>query len=219
MQHITVDDIIDGMVKITLNAQSLADEAELLLNNKYFARAYTLPHIAREEISKLYILFRIGIEVIAGKEYDNKKLQKRLNSHKSKIEFFSFPIALHRQKDKFVETINERKNNSLYVGWKDSKFQSPSEAISEHISKRTVDLSIYTILKITNVNKIIDSLIYWKEAPKEKFDKAFKDIIFKTNDEILDNISYKRLIKQAKYLEKKRFEEYYKNLEKLKDID
>ena len=27
MQHITVDDIIDGMVKITLNAQSLADEA------------------------------------------------------------------------------------------------------------------------------------------------------------------------------------------------
>ena len=39
------------------------------------------------------------------------------------------------------------------------------------------------------------------------------------NDEILDNISYKRLIKQAKYLEKKRFEEYYKNLEKLKDID
>ena len=118
-----------------------------------------------------------------------------------------------------MELQNERKNNSLYVGWKDSKFQSPSEAISEHISKRTVDLSIYTILKITNVNKIIDSLIYWKEAPKEKFDKAFKDIIFKTNDEILDNISYKRLIKQAKYLEKKRFEEYYKNLEKLKDID
>ena len=185
MQHITVDDIIDGMVKITLNAQSLADEAELLLNNKYFARAYTLSHIAREEISKLYILFRIGIEVIAGKEYDNKKLQKRLNSHKSKIEFFSFPIALHRQKDKFVETINERKNNSLYVGWKDSKFQSPSEAISEHISKRTVDLSIYTILKITNVIQIIDSLIYWKEAPKEKFDKAFKNIIFKTNDEWL----------------------------------
>ena len=60
---------------------------------------------------------------------------------------------------------------------------------------------------------------YWKESPKEKFDKACKDIIFKTNDEILDNISYKRLIKQAKYLEKKRFEEYYKNLEKLKDID
>ena len=90
MQNMTIDDIIDGMVKITLNAQSLADEAELLLNNKYFARAYTLSHIARKEISKLYILFRIGIEVIAGKKYDNKKLQKRLNSHKSKIEFFYF---------------------------------------------------------------------------------------------------------------------------------
>lgn len=54
MQNMTVDDIIDGMIKITLNAQSLADEAELLLNNKYFARSYTLAHIAREEISKLY---------------------------------------------------------------------------------------------------------------------------------------------------------------------
>ena len=68
MQNMTVDDIIDGMIKITLNAQSLADEAELLLNNKYFARSYTLAHIAREEISKLYMLFRIGIEVIAVKD-------------------------------------------------------------------------------------------------------------------------------------------------------
>ena len=219
MQNMTIDDIIDGMVKIKLNAQSLSDEAELLLNNKYFARAYTLSHIAREEISKLYILFRIGIEVIAGKKYDNKKLQKRLNSHKSKIEFFSFPIAIHSHKGEFVEKINERKNNSLYVGWKDSKFQSPSEAISEHMSKRTVDLSIATILKITNVIQIIDSLIYWKEAPKEKFDKAFKNIIFKTNDEILDNISSEELITLAQYVEKKCFEKYYKNFEKLKDID
>ena len=80
-------------------------------------------------------------------------------------------------------------------------------------------MSIYTILKITNVNKIIDSLIYWKEAPKEKFDKAFKNIIFKTNEEMLEKISYDKVIKQAQDLEKKRFEQYYKNFEKLKDID
>lgn len=217
MQNMTVDDIIDGMIKITLNAQSLADEAELLLNNKYFARAYTLAHIAREEISKLYMLFRIGIEVIAGKRYDYKKLQKRLNSHNSKIQFFSLPIDIHSEKGEFVKIVNKRKNSSLYVGWEDNKFQSPSEAIPEYIAKRTVELSINTILKLTNVHKIIESLIYWKEAPKEKFDKAFKNIIFKTNEEMLDEMPYDKVIKLAKYLEEKSFEQYNKNLEKLKD--
>lgn len=217
MQNMTVDDIIDGMVKITLNAQSLVDEAELLSKNKYHVRAYTLAHIAREEISKLYILFKVGIEVIAGKKYDYKKLQKRFNNHKSKIQFFSIPYCIDGLNGKYVEAINKRKNESLYVGYEQSKFQSPSDAITEHVANRTIELAINTILKLTHVHKIIESLIYWKEAPKEKFDKAFKNIIFKTNEEMLDEIPYDKVIKLVKYLEEKSFEQYSKNLEKLKD--
>lgn len=58
MDNLTVQSIREGMIKITLNAQSLADEAELLFENGFYARTYTLAHIAREEMSKLYMLFK-----------------------------------------------------------------------------------------------------------------------------------------------------------------
>ena len=144
-------------------------------------------------------------------------MQKRLNSHNSKIQFFSLPIDIDSEKGEFVKIVNKRKNSSLYVGWEDNKFQSPSEAISEYIAKRTVELSINTILKLTNVHKIIESLIYWKEAPKEKFDKAFKNVIFKTNEEMLKEMPYDKVIQLAKYVEEKSFEQYNKNLEKSKE--
>lgn len=57
MQNMTVDDIIDGIVKITLNAQSLVDEAELLLKNKYHALAYTLALRLTSNLDHLVIKF------------------------------------------------------------------------------------------------------------------------------------------------------------------
>ncbi len=42
MKNLTADTIIEGMIQITLNAQSLVEEAEILYENKYYARTYTL---------------------------------------------------------------------------------------------------------------------------------------------------------------------------------
>ena len=158
MNNLTVDTIIDGMIKITSNAQSLVDEGELLFKNGYYSRAYTLSHIAREEMSKLFILFKVGIEIIGEKKYDYKKLQKRLRDHKSKIQFFTLPVALDGLNGEYIKGINKRKNDSLYVGYEKELFMLPSEHITEHIARRTLDIATSNIIRMINVYEIIQSL-------------------------------------------------------------
>lgn len=217
MQNLTVDTIIDGMIKITLNAQSLVEEGEILYEHKYYARTYTLAHIAREEISKLYMLYKVGIEIIAGKKFDHKTLEKRLRNHKSKIQFFSMPIVVDGLNGSYIKGMNKRKNDSLYVGYEDNNFISPSENITEHIAKRTLDLATSHIIKLTGIQKIIESLDYWYKAPKEEFDKAFGKIIHKTNEELIEDIDVKSLMKKMKFIEEDLNSNYYKTIKEEKN--
>jgi len=212
MQNLTVDTIIEGMIQITLNAQSLVEEAEILYENKYYARTYTLSHIAREEISKLYMLYKVGIEIIAGKEFDHKKLEKRLRNHKSKIQFFSMPITMTGLNSSYVKGINKRKNDSLYVGYEEEMFKSPKENITEYISKRTLDLATQTIIKLTNIHKLIQTLDEWHKAPKEEFDKVFGGIIHKTNEELVEEIDSEALMRTMKFMEDKLNDKFYQTI-------
>jgi len=212
MKNLTVDTIIEGMIKITLNAQSLVEEAEILYENKYYARTYTLSHIAREEISKLYMLYKVGIEIIAGKKFDHKKLEKRLRNHKSKIQFFSMPITITGTDSSYTKNMNKRKNDSLYVGYEEETFRCPSENITEHISKRTLDLATQTIIKLTNIYKLIQTLDEWNKAPKEEFNKVFGNIIYKTNEELVNEIDSEALMKTMQFVEDKLSDEYDKTI-------
>lgn len=207
MKNLTVDAIIDGMIKITLNAQSLVEEGEILYKSKYYARTYTLAHIAREEISKLYMLYKVGIEIIAGKEFDHKKIEKRLRDHKSKIQFFAMPVYIDGLNGSYIRGMNKRKNDSLYVGYEDKNFQSPSENITEHIAKRTLDLATHQIIKLTNIYKLIETLDEWSKTPKEEFDRVFGGIIHKTNEELAKEIDGKVLMRTMKFFENKLQEE------------
>ena len=212
MKNLTVDTIIEGMIKITLNAQSLVEEAEILYENKYYARTYTLSHIAREEISKLYMLYKVGIEIIAGKKFDHKKLEKRLRNHKSKIQFFSMPITITGTNSSYTKNMNKRKNDSLYVGYEEETFRSPSENITEYISKRTLDLATQTIIKLTNIYKLIQTLDEWNKAPKEEFNKVFGNIIYKTNEELVNEIDSEALMKTMQFVEDKLSDKYDKTI-------
>lgn len=219
MNNLTVDTIIDGMIKITSNAQSLVDEGELLFKNGYYSRAYTLSHIAREEMSKLFMLFKVGIEIIGGKEYDYKKLQKRLRDHKSKIQFFTLPVTLDGLNGGYIKGINKRKNDSLYVGYEKELFMLPSEHITEHIARRTLDIATSNIIKMINVYEIIQSLEHWKNAPKEDFDKTFGHIIYKTNEELIQEINYEKSMKLFNFVNEKLVERCNTNILKKEKND
>ena len=81
----TKENLIDGILKTLRNAQELCDESEILLKNGKFARSYTLSHLAREEFSKCFILYRPIVELIRGNQIDWKKTRRRYRSHKEKL--------------------------------------------------------------------------------------------------------------------------------------
>jgi AbiV family abortive infection protein len=77
-----LDELIDAM---TENACSLIKESDLLLTNGYHARAYSLAHFAREELSKCFMLHAAANKLLAGVDVDWKKLMRRFRSHQQKL--------------------------------------------------------------------------------------------------------------------------------------
>lgn len=66
-----IDDYIHALLT---NAESLIEEAAILFQNSFYARAFTLSHIAREELSKCLMLHAAGVKKLAGHPVDEKNL-------------------------------------------------------------------------------------------------------------------------------------------------
>ena len=143
--------LLYGIEKIIINAQILAEESHILYDAKYYTPAYTLGHISREEMAKVFMLYKVGIEIIAGKRYDWKKLRKRFHSHKAKLAFFSMPYPFPVD----IEKLNKRKK----------------------------------VFRHTVVGNIIENLEFWKSADRPLFDTAFKEILEKSNEELLEEVT------------------------------
>lgn len=149
---LSLDQIEQARVKVLENARELIAEAEMLLANGKCARTYLLSHIASEEISKLAMLFRAGVQVARGEHYDWNKLQRRMQSHREKITVLPFfDYMFGTPPDEPVETLvhdlgkvsafNDTKNQSLYVGQLDGNFYKPSEVITQDLAVASLDLA------------------------------------------------------------------------------
>jgi AbiV family abortive infection protein len=154
MKNLTLEQLDAGIDALTDNASSLIAEAELLHERGYFARAYTLGHLAREELAKVTMLLAAGIRLIVGHEVDWEGLRQRFVNHKSKLRQDTLwnlmsSGAVHTEKGedylKLMEAVisgrNDAKNNSLYVGFRDGKFAKPAEVISAETAMRTIQLA------------------------------------------------------------------------------
>ena len=122
---------IDASIEaLTNNAKNLIFEAGVLFEVKAFARAFTLAHLAREELAKCGILHSVGTRLLAKIPVDWKKTIKRLRVHESKLQYDVLNMAMRIQaKDNVLgEDVSKRigsivshrnalKNNSLYVGF------------------------------------------------------------------------------------------------------
>jgi AbiV family abortive infection protein len=141
-------------VHILENSISLLEEARLLYAHKYFARSYTLAHLASEEVVKIPMIVRAVIDDMAGIQFDWERLEKRLRSHRKKIDAGHFHDYLQtdvraddsdvRAYEVALETtkyINDDKNNSIYCGFTDGEAVSPLEHISESMARSMIEVS------------------------------------------------------------------------------
>ncbi|MFD9363034.1 AbiV family abortive infection protein [Priestia megaterium] len=141
--------------KAFYNASELLDEAQLLLDNKKYARGYFLSHIAIEELARC-IMLASAIIKFKIRALDVKKLIKRQTSHQSKIEVaYSFveklknytrPLSEENRLEIMmafansnieniidegeIQKFDDLKNASLYVDQYQNVTKVPSEVIS-----------------------------------------------------------------------------------------
>jgi AbiV family abortive infection protein len=194
-------ELINGAHKTLRNSQCLCDEAEVLHNHQMFARSYALSHFAREEFGKCLMLYRTAIDVLAGIKVDWKKLNKRFRDHKQKIlnDIFISLILFGEIKPyngrtmlSAIDNINIRKNECLYVDWKKNQFISPEEVVSEHKSKRNLDLAIHRIAKLSPI--LIELSDRLKSQSKDEILKAFPKEYLDDPEKFIELYS-KRLLK------------------------
>lgn len=161
---LSLDQIAVAVSKTVDNARELVEEAEILLNHQRFARAYTLAHLAIEEMAKPAFLIDAAMQVLNGESIGWSDLRSMRN-HIRKIEagilwsyFDDFIKGELRAGDRLKESAgrvslyNSMKNWSLYAGCMDGEFVQPSEVISEDTARSLVRIARHRIDGLVEMN-------------------------------------------------------------------
>ena len=133
------------------NASELIKDAELLFENKRFARTHTLTQLAIEEIGKSMMLYEFynSLQIDKRKVFDFKKFRKNFRDHKWKtfetkiIDIWMFAENKDSDFEDFAKNnfkeiqkakkghYDNLKNESLYVSLKKDKFHKPNDLFNE----------------------------------------------------------------------------------------
>lgn len=179
MNKFSIKEIEKSRIKFLDNARELLEEADLLLEDKKFARAYSLAHLACEEIAKTIMISRVAYEVARGKKIDWKRVNRRLRNHKEKIkdvlaiDFLYSSKTENNDEDvknfykdfKMTKYYNDFKNYSLYTSLIGDKFYKPSELFPHEFVKGFIKLAHnrfnaiekFTLLSKDKLKEIFDS--------------------------------------------------------------
>jgi AbiV family abortive infection protein len=149
-----LDELIDAM---TENACSLIKESDLLLTNGYHARAYSLAHFAREELSKCFMLHAAANKLLAGVDVDWKKLMRRFRSHQQKLigEQVQMSVLLSAfgnseealaslmAADAMADKRNDDKNASLYVEFPKARYPLHQQSLVKQRQSEPLTWRVY----------------------------------------------------------------------------
>jgi len=202
MNKLTLKQLDAGVEAAIANADSLIKEAMLLYQSGFHARAYTLSHIAREELAKVTMLYTSGLRMLVGHPVDWPKLYKRLRNHESKLAnesltmFVNTPDADESYLEKMLagtSVRNEWKNDSLYIGLKEQVFKTPAEMITPKKAERTIGLALAALYDARRFLSQGGKLV---ERDPEKTKRAFGHI----NADKLTPDDALKLIKELKKL-------------------
>lgn len=146
---IGIDKIKNGMNYCIENSKQLITDAELLLENNRFPRAYSITQLAIEEIGKAMMLYGIynSLQLDIRKEIDFKLFRKNFRDHKRKTsEATMIDLMMHSEikvsdsdfKEFALNNFKEirkannghydkLKNDGFYVSIENDKFSKPNE--------------------------------------------------------------------------------------------
>ncbi|MHA7607882.1 AbiV family abortive infection protein [Elizabethkingia meningoseptica] len=167
---ITRKTLEDAISKALKNAQELYEEAEILKDKKKYARAYTLFHLAIEEVGKVFIVFKY---LLAG-DYSEDKLKKfdtEFRQHKIKIdlstnidvivswvmdgELSSEIIENITYTKEQIENLNNLKNLSLYSFIFNGNSYNPSDMIESEDVDQINQIAEYRIKGTEDLAKVL----------------------------------------------------------------
>ena len=155
------------------NAISLLQEARLLSSHGFFARSYTLAHLASEEMVKIPMLVRAALDDMAGIPYDWTNLERRLTSHKEKIDAGHFHDYLQTEIHagdsdihnyetalKTTPELNADKNDSIYCGFAEGTAKSPLTHVSEQLARKMIEVSSRRIRWVIRQEEVTRGILF-----------------------------------------------------------
>lgn len=147
---LTVDELAIGRENALSNARELVQEAKVLLDHTFFARAIFLSSIAGEEIGKYLLLSGSIYMLIAGKLHW-KSFWKSFRSHAHKLKsimiteiLLSPPTGADEKRKDMAEmkqvarALERGKQLSLYVDHVEGAFRIPSENFTEEMAQDAI---------------------------------------------------------------------------------
>lgn len=180
LETIPTNKLILGIRKAFINSESLLCDADILSTNGKWAHAYALCQFAIEELSKIFILYKLWIDRINGNEVNYKNVASEFLNHKPKLKI-SFEVIkqlflLYKEKtgdekindlikrsEWFLQNIkylNDLKNESLYVSIIENDFQSPSEIITKEIFFKLFNTASQLVLIYKSFMDLSEQYIY-----------------------------------------------------------
>lgn len=178
---VQIDNYISALID---NAESLISEATILYQSNAYARAYTLAHLSREELSKCVILYGAGRRILGGSGVDWKTTMRRLRDHKSKLRQETVKnsivaVSMGDQEtselmmnnvDMFASYRNNQKNISIYVGLnEDGEITIPSDVITAEQAYRAISLANLFLKEEQQINETLGKLSDKKPGSLPKF--------------------------------------------------
>ena len=177
-----ISELSNGAVLSFENAKELFQEAVILYGHGSICRAYFLHQISIEECGKIELIGRYATAHLMGFPLETKKIKSSISSHKAKNYANAYMLprnkdeenalkekdwekainAFHDQKQDFHQKSNSRKNASLYVDFKNGKFLSPKDQITE---KMVREISERNDEFIELIRPKVQMLSRWKQEP------------------------------------------------------
>lgn len=148
------------------NAEELIEEARILYKHEKYARAYFLGYTANEEISKGQIIADFIMGVCSEKEFlDSFKYHNQKSSYTNLVVNLKEPYTL-QYSDVNGKVFSEQRNNSLYVGFDNSKnINLPKDYIKKEDSDQIIQFSdnrLINIYRVEEFNGRIGSKAHFK---------------------------------------------------------
>jgi AbiV family abortive infection protein len=185
MHTLSVPELNALRLAIFDNAEALHREADLLLKNGMYSRAYLLAHFCFEELGKMPIIVgAIGAQMEGG-TVDWKRLRKRFTDHEAKIasqngHFYVFGLDADPVHDKDLQWLVEanravpesynKKNLSTYVDVKDGKTLKPSAEITRDEAATLVSLAFECLRAHWRSESLTNPIIYEAQDQQRRDD-------------------------------------------------